>query len=107
LAIKNGFKCPLIFYCNMMSSYTAIQLRRAYLTFAHERAEIFGKNAFDRAKTFPDDGMYSERMYIHRLIANEIHRLLLAMFVDVKVTMVFTEEDEPNYGTATFTVDWE
>jgi hypothetical protein len=92
---------------NKMTSYTALQLRRAYLTLAKELAEEFGKNAFERAKTYPDDGMYSQRMYIHRLIANEVHRILLTMFVDIKVTMVFTEEEEANYGTAVFTVDWE
>ena len=87
-------------------AYTVLQFRRAYVAFANELAEQFGKNAFDSAKTHPDDGMYSQRMYVHSLVANEVYRLLKTMFVDFDVDMKFDDEDR-NYGTATFIISWE
>lgn len=80
-------------------------LQSAYNRGASEIACRIQKSVYESAKYYPDNFKYKEKIFVHRIIAEEVLRMLISGFPESSVTMDYTPEDNEQ-GTAVYNIDW-
>jgi hypothetical protein len=88
-----------------MEIFTKATLYHAYKVGAAEIAKKVMTNALEQAKYHPTIYIYTEKVYAHEFLLDEVHKLLKHHMLGMNVTMTFVEEDREE-GTAVFTIDW-
>lgn len=88
-----------------MQVYTKNMLQSAYTVGATEIAVRISKNAYESAKYNPDYFEYQEKVFTHRILAEEVLKILKHSFLQVSVTLDYTPEDS-SQGMAVYKFDW-